>query len=72
MIPALTLTDVNSNLSDSQLFALQSALATQLVVPPTIPLVLVAVVVIFALALLLMMRVISQPALSQTLRLNED
>jgi hypothetical protein len=72
MIPALTFTDVNSNLSDSQLFALQSALATQLVIPTTLPLVLLAIGVIFALALLLMMRVISQPALSQTLRLNED
>jgi len=72
MIPALTFTDVNSNLSDQQLFALQSALATQLVVPPTLPLVLLAVVGIFAVALLLMMRVVSQPALSQTLRLNED
>ncbi len=72
MIPALTFTDVNSNLSDKQLFALQSALATHLVVPPTLPLVLLAVVGIFAVALLLMMRVVSQPALSQTLRLNED
>jgi ABC-type antimicrobial peptide transport system permease subunit len=72
MIPVLTFTDVNSNLSDSQLFALQSALATQLVIPTTLPLVLLAIVVIFALALLLMLRVISQPALSQILRLNED
>jgi ABC-type antimicrobial peptide transport system permease subunit len=70
--PALTFTDLNLNLSNQQLFALQSVLAAKIVVPPSLPLLLLAVVIIFAIALTSMVRVVSQPALSQTLRLNED
>lgn len=70
--PALTFTDLNVNLSNQQLFALQSVLAAKIVVPPSLPLLLLAVVIIFAIALTTMVRVVSQPALSQTLRLNED
>lgn len=72
VIPLLTFTDLNSNLSNEQLFALQSALGTQLVVPPSFPLVLLILVSIYVIALTVMVRVVSQPALSQALRLNED
>jgi len=72
VIPVLTFTDLNSNLSNEQLFALQSALGTQLVVPPSLPLVLLILVSIYVIALTIMVRVVSRPALSQALRLDED
>ncbi|MFL5626140.1 MAG: FtsX-like permease family protein [Ktedonobacteraceae bacterium] len=72
VIPVLTFTDLNSNLSNEQLFALQSALATQLVVPPSFPLVLLVLVSIYVIALTIMVRIVSRPALSSTLRLDED
>ena len=71
VIPALTFTDINSNLSNAQFFALQSALATQIVVPPSLPFVLLILVGIYALALAIMVRIVSQPALSSLLRLDE-
>ncbi len=72
VIPALTLTDINSNLGSDQLFALQSALSTQLVAPPSLLIVIVLLVAIYALALSMMVFMVSRPALSQTLRLSED
>lgn len=72
VIPSLTLTDINSNLSSSQLFALQSALSTQLVTPNSLLVVIVLLVAIYALALSMMVFMVSRPALSQTLRLSED
>ena len=64
VIPALTFTDINSNLSNAQFFALQSALATQIVLPPSLPFVLLILVGIYALALAIMVRIVSQPALA--------
>ena len=72
VIPALTFTDINSNLSNTQFFDLQSALATQIVLPPSLPFVLLILVGIYALALAIMVRIVSQPAVSGLLRLNED
>ena len=72
VIPALTFTNINSNLSNEQFFALQSALATQLVVPPSIPLVLLILVAIYGIALTIMVRVSTRSALGQALRLSED
>lgn len=72
VIPSLTLTDINSNLSNEQLFALQSALGTQLVAPPSLILVIILGVAIYALALSMMVFMVSRPALGQTLRLSED
>ena len=72
VIPSLTLTDINSNLGSDQLFALQSALSTQLVAPPSLLFVIVLLVAIYALALSMMVFMVSRPALSQTLRLSED
>ncbi len=71
VIPALTFTDLNSNLSNAQLFALQSALSTQIAVPPTLPLVLLALACIYAIALAIMIRIVSRPEIGQKLRLGE-
>ena len=51
---------------------LQSGLAAQLVLPYSLLGALLALIGVFALALYLMVRVVSRPSLSQTLRLNED
>jgi ABC-type antimicrobial peptide transport system permease subunit len=72
VIPALTLTNINSNLSSEQFFALQSSLGAQLVVPPSLVVVIILGVAIYALALSMMVFMVSRPALSQTLRLSED
>ena len=72
VIPSLTLSNLNTNLSNTQFFDLQTAFPTQLVMPPTLPLALIVLVAIYAMALLMMVRVVSRPSLGQTLRLNED
>lgn len=72
VIPVLTFTTGNSTLSNQQFFALQTALATQIVVPPSLPLLLIALMGICGLALMVMMWVTSQVVLGQVLRLNED
>ena len=72
VIPDLTFTSINSSLSSQQFFALQSALAPQIVVPASLALLLPIAVGIFVLALTMMARVVAQPATGQVLRLNED
>jgi predicted lysophospholipase L1 biosynthesis ABC-type transport system permease subunit len=72
VIPSLTLSDLNTDLSNAQFFDLQTAFPTQIIVPPTLPLALIVLVAIYVVALLMMVRVVSRPSLGQTLRLNED
>ncbi|MBA2391636.1 MAG: ABC transporter permease, partial [Ktedonobacteraceae bacterium] len=72
VIPSLTLSSLNTNLSSAQFFDLQTAFPTPIVVPPTLPLALVVLIAIYVVALLMMVRVVSRPSLGQTLRLNED
>ncbi len=72
VIPSLTFTDLNSNLSNEQFFALQSLLSTQIIVPPWIPLVLLTLVGIYILALIIMVRVVTGSVISKKLRLVED
>ncbi|HEY5004596.1 MAG TPA: FtsX-like permease family protein, partial [Ktedonobacteraceae bacterium] len=72
VIPSLTLSNLNTNLSNSQFFDLQTAFPTQIIVPSTLPLALIVLVAIYVVALLMMVRVVSRPSLGQTLRLNED
>lgn len=72
VVPALTVTNLNTDLSTGQFYALQSIITTPLVIPPTLPLALLALVAVFGIALLMMIRVVAQPSLGQTLRLNED
>lgn len=73
VIPALTFTNLNAeDLSSNQFYALQSALPTQIVIPSSLPLALFVLIAIYAIALTMMVRVVSKPSLGQVLRLNED
>lgn len=72
MIPALTFTDLNTNVNQDQFYALQTAFPVQVVMPPTLLLGLLGLGVLFILAVALSVRVVSRPVLSQMLRLNED
>ncbi len=51
---------------------IQSGLTAQIVLPTSLLLVFATALVIFVIALSMMVRIVSQPSLSQTLRLNED
>jgi hypothetical protein len=72
IIPALTLTDVNTDVNSDQFYALQTTFPTHIVLPASLLLALLAVVGIYGVALTMMVRMVSQPSLNQTLRLNED
>ena len=72
VIPSLTFTDLNANLSSTQFFALQSALTARIVVPPSLPLVLLIFAGILVTAIAIMVRVVSRPALDRVLRLDES
>ncbi len=72
VLPNLTFTDLNSNMNSTQVFALQSALAAKIVVPSLLPVALLVLIGVYALALFVMVRVVLRPALSQALRVNED
>jgi hypothetical protein len=72
VIPTLTLTDFNTSVSSNQFYTLQTTFPTQIVLPSSLLLVLLALVAIYGVALTMMVRIVSRPSLSQTLRLNED
>jgi ABC-type antimicrobial peptide transport system permease subunit len=72
VIPSLTLTDLNSNLSSTRFFALQSALSTQLVIPPSLPLLVFVGIALYIVVVILMVRSVARTNLAQMLRLNED
>jgi len=72
VVPALTLTNSNTNVGSNQFYTLQTAFPTQIVLPSSLLLALLALVAIYGVALTMMVRIVSQPSLSQTLRLNED
>jgi ABC-type antimicrobial peptide transport system permease subunit len=72
VLPQLTFTDVNVDLPGQQFFALQSALAAQIVVPPSLLLALLILLCICGMTLMAMVRIVTLPLLDQTLRLNED
>src|SRR5437764_12920272 len=72
VLPQLTFTDINANLPAQQFFALPSALATQIVVPPSLRLALLILLCICSMTLMAMVRIVTLPLLDQTLRLNED
>lgn len=65
-------TGASSGLSSSAFFLLQNVPPIQVVVPASLVVVLLALVVICAVALSLMVRVVSRPSIGQALRLNED
>ena len=72
VIPSLTLTDLNANLSGTQFFTLQGAVPTRVVVPPWLPLVLLVYAGMVVAAVAIMVRVVARPAVEQTLRLDEN
>ncbi len=77
VIPSLVFTSVpasgaTSGASNGEFYALQHILPVQIVVPPSLIIALVVLVVICIVTLGMMVRVVTQPALSQALRLNED
>ncbi len=72
VIPTLIITDLNTTVSSSAFFNLQSSISTQVVLPLSLPIALLVLIAIFALALIMMVRVVSSSTLSQSLRLNED
>ncbi|MEO8973389.1 MAG: hypothetical protein ABI406_17525 [Ktedonobacteraceae bacterium] len=68
----MCVTNLNSTLSTAQFFALQSALATQIVVPSSLALLLLIGGAIFVIALSMMTRIVARPAVGQALRLDGD
>jgi ABC-type multidrug transport system fused ATPase/permease subunit len=72
VIPSLTLTDLNANLSPEQFFALQSALPTPIVVLPALPLVGLLLAGLYLGALVIMVQVVMRPMLSRMLRGDES
>src|SRR5579885_2614056 len=76
-LPALVFTNAGSsgtqsNVTSSSFFVAQTVPPVQIVIPPALLLVLAILIVICVAALTLMVRVVSRPSISQTLRLNED
>lgn len=77
VVPVLIFTNVatsggTGNVSSGDFYLLQRVPPTQIVLPPTLGLVLGVLIAICILALTMMVRIVSQPSISQTLRLNED
>lgn len=72
IIPALMFTSLNTSVNSNQFYALQTIFPTRIVLPATLLLAILALVLIYGAALTMMVRLVSQPSLSQTLRLNED
>lgn len=76
-LPAIIFTSVSttgatSDVSSGAFFVLQNVPPIELVIPVTLLIALGALVAICAIALTIMIRVVSRPSISQTLRLNAD
>jgi hypothetical protein len=76
-IPALVFSSVpttglTSESSSNQFYALQHIIPVQLTVPASLVFAFVLLIIICTVALWMMVRVVTQPALGQMLRLNED
>lgn len=77
VIPGLVFTSVapsgtTSQVSSGSFYSLQGIPPIQIVIPDTLGFALVALIVICVITLAMMVRVVSRPSISQTLRLNED
>jgi putative ABC transport system permease protein len=66
------LSDTSSDLTNSQFYVGQSVPPIQIIISPMLVIVLAVLVVICVVVLGMMIRVVSRPSISQTLRLNED
>ncbi|HEX6779258.1 MAG TPA: FtsX-like permease family protein [Ktedonobacterales bacterium] len=74
-LPNLVITNPvppGTSISNAEFYVIQHALPVQIILPGTVALALAALVAICLVALVLMARLVSQPSLSQTLRLNAD
>jgi len=65
-------TGLTSQSSSNQFYALQHIIPVQITVPASLLIALLLLIIICAIALWMMVRVVTQPALGQMLRLNED
>jgi len=77
VVPRLIFTSVgssgtSSDLTNNQFYVTQSVPPIQIVIPPMLIIALTVIVLICVVALGMMIRVVSRPSISQTLRLNED
>lgn len=76
VIPSLVFIGVPPNtgqaISSGEFFTIQHVLPTQIILPLSLGIVFAALIGICVVALWMMARVVSQPSISQTLRLNED
>ncbi len=77
VVPVLVFTSVGSSgvtsdTSSGAFYVAQSVPPIQVIIPPSLGIALAVLVVICVVALGMMVRIVSQPSISQTLRLNED
>jgi len=74
VVPVLVFTSVapTSNVSSAQFLVMQSIPPVQIVIPPTVGIAIGMLIVICIIALGMMVRTVSQPSISQSIRLNED
>jgi putative ABC transport system permease protein len=77
VVPRLIFTSVGSSsafsdLTSNQFYVMQSVPPIQIVIPPLLLIALALIVIICVVALGPMIRIVSRPSISQTLRLNED
>jgi ABC-type lipoprotein release transport system permease subunit len=77
VVPALVFTDVPSSgvlsdVSSGEFYALQHVIPSQVVVPLSLSMAFIVLIAVCLLALGMMVRVVLQPSLSKTLRLEED
>jgi len=77
VVPTLTVTSIPvtgilSTVSSSEFYVIQHILPAQVVLPPTLALLLPALVVVIALTLWVIVREVVTPPLGQTLRVDED
>jgi len=73
-LPTLIFTSVGSGaeISSGQFYAIQSVPPVQVVLPSTLWLALAALILIYIIAVVIMVRIITRSSISQTLRLSED
>jgi putative ABC transport system permease protein len=75
LVPALVFTNPTrpgTAINSTEFYVIQHVLPVQIVLPGTLVIAFIVLIAICATALVMMARTVSQPSLSQTLRLNED
>src|SRR5581483_7724094 len=76
VVPSLVFTSVPNSIGDqissAQFYILQHIIPVQVTFPQSLGIILIALLLICVIALGMMVRVVSKPSMSQTLRLNSD